>query len=543
MKMMKILLPALLLCWLSGCFEDKGNYEYNELIKMQVSVSPPSAALIEGETKGFTAMAYILDDNNKIREDVENVELAYEWQINSEVVSTDSRYLFEAKEQGEFSGYLRVTDVTTGASYGYPFDVNVTSPYETGFLVLSEEDGHSALHMIRSSMMAGDYFLRTNDTLMFKDEFMNIFKYEMGGEVLEGKPISIEEHHAINERDADLFGEIMIMTENNGQRIVQDLNGLTLKRETFITQEFSSKGLPDNFNPRQMVYAAWDNYVLDEDGCVYARRLSNSAGYHLGTFDKEIPLYGTGRFSDLMYAYYPKFTSILAIEWVDGPDGKKQRNYVGIYESKGNFDYNQKRLPFIASEDNPAEYLDDFVDVKEEVVFSDYYKNMHWEASATQFVILRNDAGEYIMHQFDLRLKKRDNISVEKSQKVNLTRTLGVTNVVSMFAFKNTPLAYFCDETNIYVYDPVTNKVDLLGTSSGAKIVAMGGQTTENASHRDTKCESSIALGMDDGSLLIYEVGKTSHKELGRCVFESKNNFGKIKQIIYKVGRSNRFNN
>lgn len=542
MKIMKKILPVLLLCVLGGCIEDKGVYVYNELLKMQVSVSPPSAALIEGESKGFTGMVYILDENNKIREDVENVELAYEWQINSEIVSTDSRYLFEAKEQGEFDGYLRVSDVTTGATYGYPFHVSVTSPYETGFLVLSEEGGHSALHMIRSSKISGDYYLRTNDTLLFKDEYMNVFEHGMG-EVLEGKPLSITEHHAINESDVDLFGEITIMTDNNGKRIVQDLNGLTLRRETFITQEFSANGLPDNFNPRQTLFTAWDNYVLDEDGRVYARRVNDASGYHLGTFDKEIPLYGTGRFSDLIPAYYPKFYSVLALEWVDGPNGKKQRNYIGIYESKGDPATNQKRLTFIAPEDSPAGYLDDFIDVKEEIVFSDYYKDMYWEPRACQFVILKNDAGEFILHQFNLLQKNKTNILVEKSQKINLTQTLGITNVVSMFAFKNTTLAYFCDETNIYVYDPVSNKIDLLGTSQNAKITAMGGQTTENSSHRDNKCENSIALGMDDGTVVIYEVGKVSHNELGRCVFVSENNYGKIKQIIYKVGRSNRFNN
>ena len=137
MNIIKRILPVLLLCVFHGCLEDNGNYDYNELIKMQVSTTS-SASLIEGETKGFTAMVYILDENNKIREDVDDIELSYEWQINSKVVSTDSRYLFEAKEQGEFAGYLRVSDVKTGATYGCPFNISVTSPYETGFLVLSE---------------------------------------------------------------------------------------------------------------------------------------------------------------------------------------------------------------------------------------------------------------------------------------------------------------------------------------------------------------------------------------------------------------------
>ena len=542
MNIIKRILPVLLLCVFHGCLEDNGNYDYNELIKMQVSTTS-SASLIEGETKGFTAMVYILDENNKIREDVDDIELSYEWQINSKVVSTDSRYLFEAKEQGEFAGYLRVSDVKTGATYGCPFNISVTSPYETGFLVLSEEGNHSALHMIRSSKVPGDYYLRTNDTLLFKDEYMNVFEKEMGGEVLEGKPLSIMEHHAKNDYDVDLFGEITITTDNNGKRIVQDLNGLTLKRETFITQEFSANGLPANFNPKQTVCAAWDNYVLDEDGRIYARRLSDAGGYHLGTYDKEIPLYGTALFSDLMYTFYPKFSAILALELVDKGNGEKQRNYVGIYEAKGSPDKNQKRLPFIAPEGSPEGYLDDFVDVKGEIVFSDYGLRAYWESCARQIVILKDEAGEYILHQFDLLiLSPYTNVLVEKSQKLNLTQA-GLTKIVGMYAFKNGDIAYLCDETNIYIYDIITNKITPLGTINEGKIVAMGCQTTENRSARSNACESSLALGLDDGTLLIYEVGKTSFKEIGRCVFASENNYGKIKQIIYKVGRSNRFNN
>ena len=543
MNIMKKILPVLLSCVCYGCLEDDGNYDYNVLIKMQVSTTP-SASLIVGETKGFTAMVYILDENGKIREDVEDVELGYEWQINSEIVSTDSRYLFEATEQGEFDGYLRVYDVKTGATYGYPFNISVTSPYETGFLVLSEEGDHSALHLIRSSKVAGDYYMRTNDTLLFKDEYMNVFKQEMGGEVLEGKPISMMEHHAKNDSDINLFGEITIMTENNGKRIVQDLNGLTLKRETFLTQEFAASGLPDNFNPKQTVCAAWDNYVLDESGRIYARRLSDAGGYHLGTYDKDIPLYGTGLFSDLMYMFYPKFNAILALELVDGSNGEKQRNYIGIYEAKGDPGKNQNRLPLIAPEDSPEGYLDDFVDVKEEIVFSDYFLRAYWEACARQLVVLKNEMGEYILHQFDLLIQyPYRNVLVEKSQKINLTQSLGVQNLVGIYAFKNNDVAYLCDETNIYIYDLVTNKVTLLGTISEGKITAMGGQSTENVYARDNACESSLALGLDDGTVLIYEVGKTSHEEIGRCVFTSKNNYGKIKQIIYKVGRSSRFNN
>lgn len=543
MNIMKKILPVVLSFVLGGCLEDNGNYEYNDLLKMQVSTTP-SASLIEGETKGFTAMVYILDENGKIREDVEDVELGYEWRINSEIVSTDSRYLFEATEQGEFAGHLRVYDVATGATYGFPFNISVTSPYETGFLVLSEEDGYTALHMIRSSKIAGDYYMRTNDTLLFKNEYMNVFAKEMGGEVLEGKPLSIMEHHAINDYDVNLFGEITIMTDNNGKRIVQDLNGLTLKRETFITQEFSASGLPDNFNPKQTVCAAWDNYVLDEDGRVYARRLSDGGGYHLGTYDKEVPLYGSALFSDLIYTYYPKFHAILALELVDDGNGGKQRNYVGIYEAKGSPDKNQKRLPFIAPEDSPAGYLNDFIDVKGEIVFSDYLRKLYWEACARQIVVLKNEAGEYILHAFDLLIKSPyTNVQVDNSQKINLTQSLGLTNMVSMFAFKNSDIAYFCDEANIYMYDVINNQITPLGTISEGKIVAMGGQTTENIDGYANKCESSLALGLENGKLLIYEVGKTSHNEIGRCVFESENNYGKIKQIIYKVGRSNRFNN
>lgn len=535
MNIRKIIGSLVILFSLVGCFENNGNYTYTRLPKIKVSTTS-SATLVIGEKCTFVAKAEHGPEYTG--------ELAFEWMIDGEVVGNEKEYTFEANKIGQYQGLLRAYDVKTGLSYTYQYLVNVKPDYETGFLILSEtEDGNSEIHLIRSAETPGAWYEEgINDTLEYKQEYLNLFQ-TLNGEKLEGKPIGLSEHFARSDNDGELCGEVTIEVDKNGAHNYVSLHGKTLEKETYIAQEFTLSGLPDLFRPTKLIQTCWDSFLLDESGVIYPRRMDKCEAYHVGRFDRDVMLYGGKKFTTIFETYYPKSEMLFAIE-NSMVNGKLQKNYIGIYSNDYSSDNNQLRVPF-ANDSNP-ELLEDFVDLQDEVICSDYYK-ARYDDSGQQIVILKNSEGEYILHYFEVTTSRRSVIP-KKSVKINLTQAFGMTNVVDMATFKNREanFAYVCSENLILWFNNLDCTMGILGTVDSNKIVAMalqGQRAIEKDNSGGKACENDIALCYEDGSVEIFQFEHNYFKYLGNLVYQNKANFGKIKDIKYKAGQSTIFYN
>lgn len=113
MKTIKIFLISLITTiLLSGCYEDKGNYDYNDLVKITLDI---------GDVKDIT-LGYVLKITPTITlsKDMPDLHLAYKWILEGDVISTERNLNWVAdRYTEEFSDNLifEVSDLDNDIQY------------------------------------------------------------------------------------------------------------------------------------------------------------------------------------------------------------------------------------------------------------------------------------------------------------------------------------------------------------------------------------------------------------------------------------------
>ncbi len=144
-----IALAGILIC---SCYEDKGNYDYNEDIKdVPVTLMKTYGVKKEKEKFSYTIVPEInVEDHYK-------KNLSYEWYVNTEganskgeLIGTDETLTIEIdpnQEDMPYTYYIRlyVTDNLTKAVNMQPSKLEIIKPYTFSWMVLHETDGHAEI--------------------------------------------------------------------------------------------------------------------------------------------------------------------------------------------------------------------------------------------------------------------------------------------------------------------------------------------------------------------------------------------------------------
>ncbi len=169
--------------FLSSCYEDKGNYDYDESI-IEVPVSLEKSYGVKKEKTKFT---YTITPQINVPNDYKK-NLSYEWYVNTssanskgELHSNDKSLTLEMDPESsmDYSYYIRlyVTDNVTGAITMQPTSLEVIKPYTFSWLVLHETDNHAEVGSVE---YMGGNMLVTPDA------------YTKGnGKSLSGKPLNL----------------------------------------------------------------------------------------------------------------------------------------------------------------------------------------------------------------------------------------------------------------------------------------------------------------------------------------------------------------
>ncbi|MFR3330254.1 MAG: PKD-like family lipoprotein [Odoribacter splanchnicus] len=283
--MNKYLLFLWVFLW-AACVDDNGNYDYVSTRELALKNIKRDYDLTVGESQVLIPEIILKGDVTETL--IEGAK--FEWLMEGQVVSDEPVFTYQAEKNGLFYGLLRVTDPLTGAVSLFEFKFNVLSPYDRGFLILAEKDGKAQLSCIRSK------WTTEPDTVVYTDEFVNVFSKE-NGEELKGLPYALSEHWKYDNGEQN--GELTLITQDGQGVYVQELNGKSLKRETWIGQEFEQGVLPKNCRPRQVMHTCWDSFILDESGVVYIRRSGTAQGFHTGYFSDKITLWNNQKFERL----------------------------------------------------------------------------------------------------------------------------------------------------------------------------------------------------------------------------------------------------
>ena len=128
-----------------GCYEDKGNYDYNDLLKVTIKgfISEKNGAEAEmssltvtaGQTVKVRPILSFENENAKMN-------LGYTWLFKDKVIGNEEKLDFTTSEV--LSGYvvLDIEDLDTRNHFRANFSLRILDPYAaSGFLVLSEKEG------------------------------------------------------------------------------------------------------------------------------------------------------------------------------------------------------------------------------------------------------------------------------------------------------------------------------------------------------------------------------------------------------------------
>lgn len=253
-----------LLC--SGCYEDKGNYDYKNLAKIEVekflkadgtSITVNSSMNVTiGEMVSIQPVFAIVNERP-------NMKFNYTWTFKNKVIGTDEVLNWESDILGSGVVLFDMEDIDNGTHFITAFYLTVGEPYQAeGFLILSEKDG-----IPRLSLLKGIYYDDKSDyELLF-----GLFQKE-NGQPLPDDVFKLHEHFC----KSSYGSQIMAVCESD----LVDINAYTFKEVMRAKTIFSSE-VPQI---KDVMFMQWLDLVIDKDGYLYQRRKTTNELFHSQRF-------------------------------------------------------------------------------------------------------------------------------------------------------------------------------------------------------------------------------------------------------------------
>lgn len=522
MKRINILWIAVISTILWGCYEDKGNYNYEEL-------NTPVIPNLEYPNNMF----YITDgDSLYISPEIsykitQNPDVTYEWTLNKEVISTETELKIDAYKGklGFLRGSFNITDKSTGIKYFNSFTLTVSSKYQEGWLILTDNGGKSNLSFIRETSEVKN----GKEVITFKME--NNINPEGYGRT----PIKLIEHWTDN---SSTLGEIMVMhKESDGV----ELDGNSLAQVVTTKQEFINETYPENFKPKDALYLLWNSYIQTEDGVVYNRRAIDVKGYQTGVY-LTLPVSANGGF---------KVEKIIPSRYVKSYQGlvyevsNNHRRYMMITdESSYSPEYAGLILPLIYTK-YPNDSYSHFDDLGDMVLRHGGFFNGSYGSSG-YFTLLQSDSdNKYYMQEFVLGSSYgRASVSSFNYQTVFPGSDL-IKEDSKMLVCPNNSRVFFTSENKLYHVDRALKENMIVREYTNP------GFTSKITALFYHKYEDRIMVGLENGEVYILNTSVEALSQGGRVLYPTElqggypadAKLGKIVDLIYKYGKKGVFEN
>ena len=500
-----------------GCFEDDGNYSYKELNEITEGGMQWTYAIVEGDS-------LYIEPKLHFSKDSVNVRLKHEWilpdtTIEGEILDIESY----SGPIGYRTCYYKVTDLDIDLPYIFEFKLDVYAKYASGWVLLTEKDGKPELAMIRENYETNEAGILVNTT--YSEEF-DIYK-NANGEELEGEPVKLVEHFSTTPY-ASLTPEVWVLL--NGGRGTVLLNGESLQRETFLSEEFIGDQLPDNFRIKDAVFYSHMHYVLSEDGKMYSRKTEEEDAFHAGRFDPE-PV-GGERY------YVPLIIPTCFYELYGGLFYERNSNqYMFIYDYLWGMDDNGEIMEITYND-----YPDNFTPLNDlgnkRIVFSDFRDGAYWEPTYIYSILYDEEQQKFYRHYFEFDyswgtysidpIYENEFVGVEFSEES------------VMCVGRMTPFFFFSGGvSHDKLYWVSTNETAeaprLYYDFQGDKITTISIAVEDGIGER-------MGVGTESGKFYIFDINsKILASGQSKILYEMKGNQGKVVDVIYKVGENNDF--
>ncbi|WP_455961589.1 PKD-like family lipoprotein [Bacteroides bouchesdurhonensis] len=528
MKYKILLLLPFLGCCLASCYEDKGNYDYNDLL--QVS-GVTFVRDVDGEETESSSWEVPVGTVLKIRpilsftKEKGKTNLAYTWIYKDEVIGQEEQLNWLTEEVGGGYVQLDIEDLDTENHFLFNFSVNITDPYrDSGFLILNEKDGIPYFNFIR-----GSYY--GNDVDTEYEPLLGLYQKE-NGETLkpEAEYFKIHEHFRKDNNYPSYNTQFMIV----GKHELMDVNAYTFKEVVRGSENMFMAGMPEISD---VMFMQWFDIVTDQEGKVYRRKKSTNELYHSNQFlaapmkdDKGQELSGIkiipGDLSDnFCLLFDQKRNCFLTIsDWKDSYYGDNNLGQISVLES-GSGEWPENFVPL----DNLGDY---------KMIFCGFYRDA-WGSIKRYFTILKKD-NRYYYQQFSVDSDYNTGIFyVDNCVRGELT---GFTDnmadgIMSLMWYSNGfdssmhPYLFIAKENKLYLYDYTAindskEKVQEMYTFD-SPIVAVDGT-----------CISGVHLGVGLADGTFHAIKATNAKYYlndPSLILWTQKNLGEIKCIKYNT--------
>lgn len=556
-KIWEIAILVALAGGMSGCLDDDNNYNYSPVNELKGGTQnfgnfKTDYSVIEGEElKLAPTFQFTID---------EVPDVSYEWYVDQKLQSgeTGETFVFKSDKSGKYEVTFAVIDNKSGVKFGMSTFVRVRSIYQRGWCILSDEGGRSALHFIvpttytYETMYNGKKVLR--DSLVYHDVRKDILP-DLGT-----NPMGLMEH--IGELDyhddfgIEIYDELVVKQDK-----WVELNGNTLEREVYTYQEFRDDP-PVNFKPKEaaMTYSA--KAILDENGLIYWMNKGDIADFHAG-FYTSVGLNNNQQFSRLFQANKLNRNHCAVVLALRAEDN----SLVGIYNG-GEANYRVTGTTITENSQSMCgtvyeiEGKGNFKEIDKEVVdaLPAAYDVSYWGYDVANvtcgWLTLLKDKGS---NNYDLRYFLLDGNKYGVNcdfyyEYPNIT----ISDYRGMAVFANRHYAVIADGSQLYYFQyfedndtgtPASAKMMPLGNAFASPVKALHGLDLMGEDINDDPYCGQLGVALEDGSFYIFGVHEdlngsgvcngVSRKQLfpDENTSEKNKNFGKVVDVIYKLGR------
>lgn len=265
MKTIKIFLISLITTVLfAGCYEDKGNYDYNDLVKITIDI---------GDIKDIT-LGDVLKVTPTITfsKDIPDLHLTYKWILEGDIISTERNLDWVAdRYTEEFSDNLifEVTDVDNDIIYRVADSFSIKGKYDVdGYLVLADKGGQKYLHLLYQSS--------DEDRNEIYVPVIDAFGLENDGETIPTGSFKVFEHYC--KQGNDFKNQIMLIANDQTFEIA----GSSFYKVDYTLQNMFNGAVPSGLqnSVKDAFFMQRLDFISDTKGQLYSRVKSTFEFFH-----------------------------------------------------------------------------------------------------------------------------------------------------------------------------------------------------------------------------------------------------------------------
>jgi len=379
----KSILFFLIALIISSCYDDKGNYEYHDLNKVEVvdSMSYYNTVSADDIFKVNPVLSYSIEENDNFK---------YEWFVEGELVFTGKNLVLKIADLPAAPRYnckFIITDIANECKYIQPFKLTVMSKYYEGYILLTEKNGEYDLSYVNKKIEEADED-GEEDRITF-NAYDDAYSAENGSKI-KGICYYLKQHWPN-------------YSDNDGILIVNSLGNIDLSGSTFVktccTNDYFLDGqTPANFSPIAENYLTDYSYIVDKEGNLYSRKHVDNKMLQSGRYVAE-PV------------YIEKGLKITEV--IDTPEGNS--DFFMMYDAKN------RRYVFASTDgellvtDTEIENFSNLHDLKKDLVHCNFYEGDDWHRS--KFYSILKDENNYYIQDFRFHLNSwSDPISADYSE-------------------------------------------------------------------------------------------------------------------------------